>query len=95
MNNPPIMHEELQSVVGRALVDPTYCAGLLNSHRAECLAEFDLKAEERAAASAIQADDIQSFALQLDRWIRDGHARASLIAPFIGRAGPRSVASAA
>ena len=62
-------HEELQAVVGRALVDPTFRKGLLNGHRAECLAEFDLSDTEAEAARSIQADDLTTFAAQLDAWI--------------------------
>jgi hypothetical protein len=77
-------HDELQALIGRALLDPTFCKGLLNGHRAECLSEFDLSSEERDAARAIQAKDLTSFAGQLDEWIRDrasrprGHGFAAL-----------------
>ncbi len=68
-------HEELQALVGRALVDPSFCKGLLNGHRAECLGEFSLSHEERDAARSIKAKDLTSFAGQLDEWISE---RASM-----------------
>lgn len=68
-------HEELQALVGRALVDPSFCKGLLNGHRAECLGEFSLSHEENDAARSIKAKDLTSFAGQLDEWIRE---RASM-----------------
>ena len=68
-------HEELQALVGRALVDPTFCKGLLNGHRLECLSEFELSPEEHVAARSIQAPDLTSFAGQLDEWIRQRAAR--------------------
>jgi hypothetical protein len=64
-------HESLQALVGRALVDPSFRKDLLNGHRADCLAEYDLTREERRAAGAIQASDLTSFARQLDGWISD------------------------
>lgn len=69
MVRPNPAHEELQAVVGRALVDPTFCSNLLNGHRAECLAEFDLSADEMAAARRIKATDLASYASELDKWI--------------------------
>ncbi len=64
-------HEELQALGGRALVDPSFCKGLLNGHRAECLGEFGLSNEEHDAARSIKAKDLTSFAGQLDEWIRE------------------------
>jgi hypothetical protein len=68
-------HEELQALVGRALIDPTFCKGLLNGHRVECLDEFSLSREEHDAARSIRAKDLTSFAGQLDEWIRDRASR--------------------
>jgi len=76
--------EELQALVGRALVDPTFRKDLLNGHRVECLSEFELTNEEFDAARAIRAGDLTSFAGQLDEWIRDRAAerRANAVATF-------------
>lgn len=70
-------HEELQAIVGRALVDPEFCRDLLNGHRRERLAEFRLSHEEREAAAAVEATDLAGFARQIDRWIKDQPAAAS------------------
>jgi hypothetical protein len=69
MVRPNTAHEELQAVVGRALVDPSFCKGLLNGHRADCLGEFDLTNEQMGAARQIKATDLRAFASQLDDWI--------------------------
>jgi hypothetical protein len=69
MVRPNPAHEELQAVVGRALVDPSFCKGLLNGHRAECLSEYELSNEELAAARRIKATDLTNYASQLDEWI--------------------------
>ena len=74
------IHEELQALVGRALIDPTFRRELLNGHRSECLQEFDLTRDEHAVASTIQASDLPSYARQLDGWIRDRGARNDLAA---------------
>ncbi|MFN2252201.1 MAG: hypothetical protein ACK2UL_09825 [Anaerolineae bacterium] len=71
-------HEELQALVGRALIDPTFKRDLLNGHRAECLDEFNLTRDERVAASMIQASDLRTFARQLDRWITDRPVRGGM-----------------
>jgi hypothetical protein len=62
-------HEELQAVVGRALVDPSFSKDLLNGHRAERLAEFNLSTDELSVARRISANDLAGFAGQLDAWI--------------------------
>ena len=62
-------HEELQAVIGRAVVDPAFCRDLLNGHRRERLAEFRLSSAEREMATAVQARDLAGFAQAVDRWI--------------------------
>ena len=69
MVRPYPAHEELQAVVGRALIDPAFCSGLLNGRRADCLSEFNLSTEEMAAARHIKAADLTSYASELDNWI--------------------------
>ena len=73
-------HEALQAVVGRALVDPAYRTGLLNGHRAECLAEYELSVEEQRAASGIRAGDLASYARQLDHWVTERGRRECQVA---------------
>ncbi len=67
---PAQSHQELQALVGRALVDPEFSKDLLNGHRSECLTEFALTADEFIAASTAEADDLATFAAQIDRWIQ-------------------------
>jgi hypothetical protein len=74
---PAQSHEELQALVGRALVDASFRRDLLNGHRRECLAQFGLTADEYMAASNVKADDITTFAQQLDMWIKDKTTRAT------------------
>jgi len=62
-------HEELQAVIGRALVEPGFCRDLLNGHRRERLSEFELSREEWEAAAAVEAGDLATFAREIDRWI--------------------------
>jgi hypothetical protein len=73
-----LTHEELQALVGRALVEPSFCTALLNGQRELCLSEFALSAEERAAAQIIQATDLSDFARQLDAWIRARRLRPAV-----------------
>lgn len=83
------MHEELQALVGRALIDPSFRRDLLNGHRAECLNEFELTREEHSVASTIQAGDLSSFARQLDGWINDRAVRSDVTASLASsRNGP-------
>ena len=77
MHHATSKHEELQAVVGRALVDPTFRKGLLNGHRAECLEEYRLTSEQRRFASEIDASDLTSFARQLDSWISGSKTRVT------------------
>jgi len=70
-----LAHEGLQTLVGRALIDPSFRRGLFSDQRAECLAEVTLTAEERQAASRIQADDLADYAAELDAWMRERSSR--------------------
>lgn len=74
-------HEELQALVGKALVEPSFCAALLNGQREVCLAEFPLTADEYDAAATISAADLQDYARQLDNWITTRRQRPA-IRPF-------------
>lgn len=72
-------------MVGRALIDPGFRRDLLNGHRRECLAQFGLTADEYMAASAVEADDLTSFAAQLDTWIHSKSSRAKQLMGADGR----------
>ncbi len=63
-------HEELQALLGRALVDETFRRDLLNGHRRECAAEYALSADEREAVLGVRASDLQSFAAGLESWLQ-------------------------
>jgi hypothetical protein len=86
-------HEELQALIAQALVQPSFCAALLNGDRQACLAEFALSADEYTVANAIEATDLSAFARQLDTWIQRDSLRP-LVTAF-GRASTRQLASAA
>jgi hypothetical protein len=88
-------NQELQALVGRALVDPAFQEDLLNGHRSECLAQFGLTEEELSIASCIAADDLTSFAAQLDTWIRTQRARMSRRTPLLVAANSYSMPTAA
>jgi hypothetical protein len=59
----------LEEVVGQALIDRDFRAGLLNGGRAGLLSRFSLTPEETQALMSIRADSLEAFAGQLDRWI--------------------------
>ena len=73
-------HEELQALVGRALVDPGFRKDLLNGHRRECLSQFALTADEHMAATRVEADDLATFASGLQTWIGQKTTRMPRIA---------------
>lgn len=85
--------EELQAVIARALVDPSFCDALLNGGRAACLAEFPLTGDEHRAAATIQAESLQDYARQLHAYVEQ-RRRQPQVTPF--RLAPRlAIASAA
>jgi len=75
-------HDELQALIGRALVEPSFQHDLLNGGREACLAEFPLTADEYAVARAIHAADLGAYARQLDEWIQK-QARRPVVTPFV------------
>lgn len=70
MKTNAMAHEEIQALIGRALIEPGFCHDLLNGRRDACLAEFPLTTEERHAAYAIEATSLQDYARQMDGWIQ-------------------------
>lgn len=66
----------LEEVVGQAIIDREFCAGLLNGKRARLLSRFDLSPEETQALMSIRADSLEAFAGQLYRWIEAQQPRA-------------------
>ena len=69
------MYPILEEVVGQAIIDRDFCAGLLNGKRARLLSQFNLSPEELQVAMSIRADSLQSFAGQLYNWIESQQPR--------------------
>ena len=59
----------LEEVVGQAIIDRDFCAGLLNGKRARLLSRFSLSPEETQVLMSIRAESLEAFAVQLHRWI--------------------------
>lgn len=63
------MSPALEDVVGNAIIDREFLAGLLNGKRARLLSQFDLSQEECQVLMGIRAESLESFARQLHGWI--------------------------
>ncbi len=59
---------DLQAIVGTALVDRRFCELLLSSPQM-AMSEFDLSEAEFQAVTAIRARNLEEFAAKLDGWI--------------------------
>jgi hypothetical protein len=70
------MYPALEEIVGHAIIDREFCAGLLNGKRARLISPFNLTPEETQAVMSIRADSLQAFAGQLYRWIEAQQPRA-------------------
>ena len=68
-------HENLQAIVGRAMVDSAFRRRLL-SRSNEVLADLELSPEETDIVSQTKAASIEEFALELDEWISQQPASA-------------------
>ncbi len=64
------MSPALEEVVGNAIIDREFLAGLLNGKRARLLSQFDLSPEERQVLMNIRAESLESFASQLYGWVQ-------------------------
>lgn len=62
-------HPVLEEIIGHAIIDRDFCAGLLNGKRARLIDRFNLTPEETQALMSIHADSLEAFAGQLYRWI--------------------------
>ena len=62
-------HPTLEEIIGYAIIDRDFCAGLLNGQRARLLNRFDLTPEETHTLMSIRADSLEAFADQLHKWI--------------------------
>jgi hypothetical protein len=65
-----MMYTMLNTLVVTAVVNPEFCAKLLNGERRAVIADFDLTEEEREAVMAVRADTIETFAAGLDEWLQ-------------------------
>ena len=74
-----MMYPTLEEVVGQAIIDQEFRAGLLNGKRARLLSQFDLTAEETQVLMSIRADSLEAFAGQLHRWIETQQRQPSRI----------------
>jgi hypothetical protein len=84
-------HPNLQLLVGKAGLDRTLCAGLLNGNRGQVISKFDLSAVEEEAVLAVEATSLQEFARALQDWIErqngyPGEARVYATRPAPARA---------
>ena len=64
-----MLYPALEEIVGHAIIDRDFCAGLLNGKRARLISEFNLTPEEMRAVMSIRADSLEAFAGQLYNWI--------------------------
>jgi hypothetical protein len=67
------MSSALEEVVGTAIIDPEFRAGLLNGQRARLIAQFKLTPDEQQAVLSIRAESLQAFACQLYTWLEGRH----------------------
>ena len=67
----------LERLVGTALVDPRFCEALLDGHREEVVASFDLTPAERAIILRIEAKTLAEFARMLDQTMKSGEGEKS------------------
>ena len=63
--------QQLNVLVGTAVVDPQFQEALLNGQRREMIAPFELTDEERGVVLSIQAENLQDFAQILHDWLRE------------------------
>lgn len=63
-----VSQSELQTIIGTAIVDPTFRDVLLASPR-DVVDDFALTSVEREAILAIRAESLPDFATKLEAWI--------------------------
>jgi len=66
----------LRSLISHAVVDDKMRSRLLTEERDHVLSQFELSEMERSALNRIRAGSLQSFAAQLDDWMRSQPAVA-------------------
>jgi hypothetical protein len=60
----------LRNMISHAIVDDKMRSRLLTEERDHVFSQFELSEMERSALSEIRAGSLQSFAAQLDDWMR-------------------------
>jgi hypothetical protein len=68
-------HENLQAIVGRAIVDSAFRKRLLN-RSSDVLADLELSSEESVVVTQTEATTIEDLASALDEWIAQQPASA-------------------
>jgi ferredoxin len=63
-----VSQEDLQAIVGLAIVDREFCATLLACPRA-AVEGFQLSDEELATVASIRAESVEQFAARLELWL--------------------------
>ena len=63
-----MVHERIQAIIGTALVDPRFRRGLLGKWSG-VLEGFGLTEDEAKAVSSFEANTLEAFAGELDRWM--------------------------
>lgn len=63
-------HENLQAIVGRAIVDSAFRKRLLR-RSSDVLADLELTSEESMVVAQIKATTIEDLASELDSWISE------------------------
>jgi len=66
----------LRSLISHAVVDDKMRSRLLTEERDHVFSQFELSEMERSALNRIRAGSLQSFAAQLDDWMRSQPAVA-------------------
>lgn len=66
----------LRSLISHAVVDDKMRSRLLTEERDHVFSQFELSEMERSALNGIRAGSLQSFAAQLDDWMRSQPAVA-------------------
>ena len=59
----------MQQLVGIAVVDRHFCQKFLDGARRGLMGQFELSLEEQEKLLEIQADSLDGFAGQLERWL--------------------------
>ena len=77
-----MLYPELEEVIGQAIIDREFCAGLLTDRRAQLLRQFELSSEEKCVLMSIRADTLESFAGQLYEWIEAQRPHRSELRPI-------------